>query len=325
MEGIRHVKYGILLCATMLLAACSDAGGDVFEGADASPEALEGTDAALPSPGSDSGGVLDAGAQAPTPSASNCASGTDFVYVIDTENRLYRFDPTVNNPSAFSLIGLMGCSGGEGPNSMSVGRDGFAYVLYGTHDFFGTYTCHSVQRVDINTGACAGGTPFQCGSAGFQKFGMGFTSDSPGSQDDSLFLSNNDPPGLGRVDMVTGAVAAVGGLPGAGEFTGNSKGELWGFFPGTPPAVHQIDKQTGGVLTSYSLDALPTAAYGSVGWAFATWGGSFYIFYYVSGVDDSTSVWKLDPDGTLVKYIPNVGSVIVGAGVSTCAPVTPPK
>jgi hypothetical protein len=47
-------------------------------------------------------------------------------------------------------------------------------------------------------------------------------------------------------------------------------------------------------------------------------------FYQVDGVDVTTNVWKLTTDGNVVKYIPNTGLRIVGAGVSTCAPIEPP-
>ena len=60
------------------------------------------------------------------------------------------------------------------------------------------------------------------------------------------------------------------------EFTGNSNGELWGFFPQTnPPSVSQIDKVSGAVIQSYPLTDLSSNANA---WAFAFWGGDFYIF-----------------------------------------------
>ena len=39
--------------------------------------------------------------------------------------------------------------------------------------------------------------------------------------------------------------------------------------------------------------------------------------------DVSTNIWKLEmDDGTVTNVMPNIGYAIVGAGVSTCAPVT---
>ncbi len=323
------MKFGFLTLGWVLvgLLGCSDAGGDLFEpGSSGSGGGGSGTG------GSGTGGsgglniVLDGGGSETGP-ASNCAEETKFVYVIDDKNRMYKFDPTIPSNAAFSLIGTMGCQGGDGPNSMSVGRDGYAYVLYGTQNTFtGGYSCAGVLKVDITTAQCAGPSSFQCGSAGFEKFGMGFSTDTASTSSEALYLSNSLQPGLGRVDFASGAITRVGNLPGAAEFTGNAKGELWGFFPDvTPPAVLQIDKATGGVLTTFSLSGLPPIGFGGYAYAFAFWGGSFYIFYQVDDYDDSTNVWRLDGNGSLTKYIPNTNLRIVGAGVSTCAPVEPPK
>lgn len=60
----------------------------------------------------------------------------------------------------------------------------------------------------------------------------------------------------------------------------------------------------------------------SAAWAFAYyWGGSFYLFYMVSPPDTATRVYKIGSEGTLNVHIDNTGLEIVGAGVSTCAPV----
>lgn len=329
-----NTSYARLLPCLFLLA-CSGAGGGGFDGT-AEPDAgtTPGSEPGGETPGSpgadDSGafeGVFDAGNPVVDETATTCAEATEFVYLIDRDNRMFKYDPTVQSPAALTLIGTMGCQVGGSPNSMAVGRDGFAYVLYGEHGLLGNYNCFGVHKVDIKTAACAGPTPFQCGSAGFKKFGMGFATDLASGDTDSLYLSNAESPALGRVNMGNGSVLAVGALPGGAEFTGNAKGELWGFFPDqSPPAVLQLDKNTGAPLSTIPLAGLPNGtSYGAYAFAFANWGGSFYIFYYVDGLDDSTNVWKLDADGTLVKLIANVGPVIVGAGVSTCAPVEPPK
>lgn len=320
---------GVFVLGGLLLAvaACSDAGGgSAFDPPGGGGAA--GTGGGTAGAGA-FGGVLDGGTSGTGGGGvnANCAEETKYVYVIDSDNRMYKFDPMVPSPAAFTFVGPMGCQGGDGPNSMSVGRDGYAYVLYGTQDLYtGDYTCVAVNKVDITNAQCAGPSTFKCGSAGFQKFGMGFATDSAGTSSEALYLSNSLNPGLGRVDFGTGDVSVVGGLPGAAEFTGNANGELWGFFPDQqPPAVFQIDKNNGSVVKQYSLSGLPALGYGGYAYAFAYWGGAFYIFYQVDDYDDSTNVWKLDMDGTLSKYIPNTNLRIVGAGVSTCAPVAPPK
>jgi len=268
----------------------------------------------------------DGGTQGDAGNPSNCAEHAKYVYVIDSDDTLYRFDPRTADMSAFTLVGSVSCGATIGPNSMSVGRDGFAYALFGEYDqIFGTWTCDGLYRVNIETGACLNQTAFQCGSAGFSKFGMGFATLTAGGVEDRLYIANSDTAQLGTLDVVSGAAQALGSLPNqGGEFTGNANGELWGFFPyEDPPAVIQIDKANGASLDRYDLQQLPSLS-GTIteaAWAFAFWGGDFYVFYQVNPPDTSTNVWKLDREAGLQLYIPNTGFRIVGAGVSTCAPV----
>jgi hypothetical protein len=56
-------------------------------------------------------------------------------------------------------------------------------------------------------------------------------------------------------------------------------------------------------------------------WAFAFWGGDFWIFLQRSQ-DTSTTVYRfVTATQTLSTVIANTGRTIVGAGVSTCAPL----
>jgi hypothetical protein len=57
-------------------------------------------------------------------------------------------------------------------------------------------------------------------------------------------------------------------------------------------------------------------------WAFAFWGGDYYIFLEGDADFSGTNVWKMTSTGTVTKYIPDTGMRIVGAGVSTCAPLS---
>lgn len=253
-----------------------------------------------------------------------CAEQAKFVYVVDSDQALYRFDPRIQDVSAFQYVGDVACGSGQ-PNSMSVGRDGYAYVLFGDYDpFWGTWSCDGVYKVSIDNGACLGRTAFQCGAGGFEKFGMGFATLGPGSTQDQLYLADSEGTALGTLDLASGAVQVLGQLPNqGGEFTGNANGELWGFFPyEDPPAVLWLDKSNGGVLRRLDLGTLaPIGSATSAAWAFAFWGGDFYLFYEVDPPDSSTNVYKLGAEGQFGLYIANTGLRIVGAGVSTCAPV----
>jgi hypothetical protein len=63
-------------------------------------------------------------------------------------------------------------------------------------------------------------------------------------------------------------------------------------------------------------------------WAFSFWGGDFYLYTSPDGTTDSTVTHYTTGDGGIdTSYVNDTGMVIVGAGVSTCAPTTqpPPK
>jgi hypothetical protein len=88
------------------------------------------------------------------------------------------------------------------------------------------------------------------------------------------------------------------------------------------PKVAQIDKATGAAIKTFNLTALKSSIVISPSaWAFAFWGGDYYIFLQ-GDLDSSTNVWKMTATGSVTKYIPDTGFRIVGAGVSTCAPLS---
>ena len=258
----------------------------------------------------------------------NCLEQARYIYVVDSANGFHRFDPQAAPAAAFTQIADLACPTSGSPNSMAISRDGYAYVSYGEVDWLGEYLCDGVYQVNIVTGQCVGATPFACGSQGFDKFGMGYATDNANTDNDRLYIGNSLGTQLGTLDVASGAVTMIGNLPiQGGEFTGNSNGELWGFFPyATPPTVHQIDKANGAILRSFPLNSLPSIGEAtSAAWAFAFWGGSFYLFYMLSPPDLNTRVYRIDNEGVLTTHIDDTGTQIVGAGVSTCAPLIAPN
>ena len=125
---------------------------------------------------------------------------------------------------------------------------------------------------------------------------------------------------MGAVDLQSWTVSDIGPIArGNPELTGTAWGELWGFFPqSNPPTITQIDKDTGAFLTSYPLPLSSDAN----AWAFAFWGGDFYVFYKAFA-DWDTTVYRMPIDGSsdLEVFVQSTGRYIVGAGISTCAPV----
>jgi len=200
---------------------------------------------------------------------------------------------------------------------MSVDRGGRAWVLF---------TSGEVFWVDTTDARC---TPsgFEPGQGGFELFGMGFVSDAPGSRRETLYVAGGAVGELrrgtlGAIDPGTLALSPVGPLPATdfgAELTGNANGELFGYFPGGDTRVVRLDKSDGSAARSWSLPAFagePSA------WAFAHWGGRYYIFITTrAGETENERVLRFNPaDGEVEVVLERTGHRIVGAGVSTCAP-----
>ncbi len=262
---------------------------------------------------------------------SNCSEAAKLIYVLSTDNVLYSFSPL---QKAFKKIGPLGCNTTMSPNSMAVDRNAVAYVNYvqsgGLGDSGGAI--FKVSTVDASCEA----TPIKL-DAGWFRLGMGFSTDAAQGTSEQLFVTGtgNSPgetsPGLGRIDFGANKVVPLGQFNGplAGknaELTGTGDARLFGFFTTSPVEVAEIDKKVGAILSTAKLPKVETPS----AWAFSFWGGDFYLYTAPdpnSNPGRTTNVSKYHPqDGsTDAAYMTNIGFTIVGAGVSTCAPVEPPK
>lgn len=264
----------------------------------------------------------------------DCAAGADIIYTVDDKNNFYSFDPRLLPADAFSQIGVLNCPAGAPypefdplgttatPFSMSVDRNATAWVLYSSGDIF---------HVSTSDASCQA-TSFQKGQSGFELFGMGFVSNSPGSSEETLFISGGDAGSqtgggnLGAINPGTMGVTSIAALPGGAEYspelTGTGEAGLFGYYPGMSSSyVSQIDKTNATNTMTWNLPALQDQVRG---WAFAHWGGEYYIFITTQDflLNEYSRVLKLDPvSGNVTTALDNTGKVIVGAGVSTCAPV----
>ena len=295
-----------------LVVGCSASPGSGFE-AGGSPGGPSSSGGLGSSGGFGSGG--DAGA-----SADGCSDAARLVYVVSQENALYSFRP---NTGAFVRIGRLSCPAAGTPNSMAVDREGTAWVNFSDGSLF---------KVSTADASCAE-TGFEPNQAGFAKFGMAFAANSDGSSDETLYISGLDflaggGQGLGKIDLKTMKVTMLGDYSGSlagqgAELTGTGEGRLFGFFTTQPHAtLAQIDKSSGATSNDRSLEGVNTGN----AWAFSFWGGDFW-FYTSDGLNPSR-VTRLatSGDGSIEVSKSDVGGFrIVGAGVSTCAPTTPPK
>src|SRR5690606_6149066 len=105
-------------------------------------------------------------------------------------------------------------------------------------------------------------------------------------------LGPEDPTStLATLSTQTFGATPIGTVTGWPELTGTGNAELWGWFPDVSnPQVRQIDKATGSALKTYNLDMLkgqPSA------WAFAFWGGDFWIFLERQN-EPNTTVYQID-------------------------------
>jgi hypothetical protein len=258
---------------------------------------------------------------------SVCAdAGDTLIYTVTEQNHLLRFDPT---SSGFTPIGTLACPDpyGRSPYSMAVDRQGNAYVLYYTS---GGSQAGSIFKVNLNTAACAS-TSYVPGQQGFLGFGMGFASNDVGVGETLYVATTGGTTSglLGAIDEKTLTLSLVGTLPvyalGA-ELTGTGDGRLFAFYNPSyatnqpnndqPTYIGQINKTTAAVFAQAGpFDQVQQGA----GWAFGFWGGNFYMF---TSPDTQTAVvQRYNPTDGSVTQVATYPEIIVGAGVSTCAPV----
>ena len=269
--------------------------------------------------GDGSMGGLDGGL-----TGDDCAERAKWIYVVDSNDNFYRFEP---NTLMFVQIGTgpLACpntttdSGVSHPFSMAVDEHAVAWVLYDDGDLY---------RVSTLDGTCEA-TAYVPGQLGFTRFGMGFASNGvfPNNSGETLYIARglNTAEELGILNTTTLTVTFRAMITGVPELTGNANAQLWGFAPGTVSTVTQFNTTTGVPIATYDVSSMLSAGTRSA-WAFAFWGGSYYIFYK-TGSEPSTDVYKFTPgsapDFALTRVIdgPMGGKRIVGAGVSTCAPI----
>jgi hypothetical protein len=240
-----------------------------------------------------------------------CVEASRWIYTVDDNSLLSRFDP---DTLTFTDIARLRCPTSESPNSMAVDQNAVAWVAYHGGNMF---------KVNTTTGACEA-SGFQT-QYGLKEFGMGFVFD-PTTGQDTLYIAGGDSMSgtqstLATVSfpqlVVTPIGAVYAGLP---EMTGTGDGQLWGFVPAGSSssglsALIRIDTNSGKTLDiyQYSYQTLPDG----YSWAMKFWGGYFWIFL-------DTSVYRVDRNKPSVADPVTVHGnhgYIVGAGVSTCAPV----
>ncbi|EYF06988.1 Hypothetical protein CAP_1247 [Chondromyces apiculatus DSM 436] len=268
--------------------------------------------------GGDLFGSTASGTGTNTGSGDNCSEAAKLVYVLSDENELYSFKPDTKQ---FTFIGYIDCPTALSPNSMAVDRNAVAWVNY----VDGFDSQGALFRVSTEDASCEP-TPAATLPSGWERLGMGFSTDVAGGEEETLYVAATaSSAGLARIDTNTGTLSPIGPFSGSlagqsAELTGTGDGTLFGFFTTSPVQVAQIDKTTGATSNSAALSTVPVPS----AWAFSFWGGDFYLYTASLG---TSNVNRYRPsDGSVdTAYMTSIGFRIVGAGVSTCAPVAPPQ
>ena len=283
--------------------AGTDGGFDAWANMDAPPAHDAGTDAPAP--------------DAPPPPPICTDATIQFIYVVSQENGLFSYHPPTG---MLRRIGTITCpvdptaSPVPTPWSMSVDRAGTAYVVFNDGHLF---------RVSTADARCAATTHVP-NQGGWLTFGLGFPANrtDPGER---LYVTEADfmgpSLGLGWIDTTSVRLTIVGPYSqtlGRSELTGTRDGRLFAFSLDTTAGsnLSEIDPTSARVVSSVHLAVgTPNSA-----WAGAFYGGDFYLFTTPPpGV--GTTVTRYRPaDGSLV-VVSTLTETVVGAGVSTCAPM----
>jgi hypothetical protein len=322
---MRGLPLCLVLCLPVACAASSHNSGFPDEdGGDHGSSGGSGSGGGSGGSGGSSGGTLLGEGGANEDAAGNECSGeaTNYVYILSAENSLYRFAP---NLKQFTLIGPLQCQTQLSPNSMAVDRYANAYVNYtGYPSGSDTPSSGVIYKVSTTDASC-GAQPIMTLPDGWYEPGMGYSTAGTSSTVETLYISSTSGGQFGLVDLGKNNVGPIGSFTGsvAGqscELTGTGDGRLFGYFTTMPVYVAQVDKTSGATPNPVPMTGVQTPQ----DYAFSFWGGHFYLY---SSQGNGSSVTDYDPStGSIdTNYIANVGFDIVGAGVSTCAPLTMPQ
>lgn len=334
----------------LLVGLCSLGGCGLFDfgdSADGSGYDGDGGDASntagnsAPTDGSlDGGGFVDDGGQYTEPETTGiemtgadnmlpddqmcpCVDDNDDIYLLSDVGSIWSFDP---QNLEFEFITDVICGGMTDTFSMGVSRKGRAWIQYFTGDLY---------TVDLkDPGSPCKDPGFVNDHPLFPNFGMAFVANSINDPCDKLYAHSGIAPdvigpgsgALGVIDPQTITLSQVASIDyGWGELAGTGDGRLFAFEGTAPPVLTQYDKDTGAVLDAWPLPSLPSPD----AFAFAYWGGFFYLFTEPDPPTGYSMVtlydfYDLNGEGMVLStLIPQAPIRVVGAGVSTCAPPDP--
>jgi len=291
----------------------------------------------------DAGGFAFGDGGADAPAQTTCDPNVRPVFVLTYANpaQIYSFDPETLTYKHVVDVVCPNTTGWEA-STMSVDRTYHAWVVWG-----GTTMPFNkrLDRLDLATGACEPDVAPLPTPVAPSNFGMAFATDAKNGTSESLYFT--DAGGwLFRLGTSTTLGQYYKFQQGEGtqfsgiELSGSGEGRLFNFIMnysiqyGHPctaqdpcvPTVHigEVDKTNGSAISNVSVPTIPSFMLTPGGFAFAQWGGLLWAFESLNF--GATKVYAYDPVTQTAVLKNSAGPKgIVGAGVSTCAPFTPPN
>ena len=245
----------------------------------------------------------------------------DGIFVLSKTAELWKYFPGSNK---FTLLGAIDCGLDPSTFSMGVDRQGAAWVQFSDLQ---------IRKVDVTDVTSCSDPGFVPGQDGIQNFGMAFVSNSADDKCDRLYGNHYNLVAEGdmvseffSVDPLTLDLVQLGKSDyGRAEVTGTGDGRAFLFAGPDPSKLVEVDKTSGATLATTPLPGVKTGG----GFAFAFFGGDFY-FFTDNMSDGKSEVTHLDYDDSdnnglqdLKVVLQDAPLRIVGAGVSTCAPLIP--
>jgi hypothetical protein len=250
----------------------------------------------------------------------------DGIFVLSGDAELWKYFPMGNN---FEMLGALNCPGLFSTFSMAVDRQGFAWV-----QFVGG----ELRKVAVSDLTQCEDPGYQINQQGVNQFGMAFVSNSQIDACDRIYGNTwngiapfSESPNAGdfiTIDPDTLLVTKLGktNFNGA-EATGTGDGRAYVFGGTNPAKLVELDKTDATALEVFPLNGLEI---NNGAFAFAFFAGDFYFFTDSNNDNTNSEVTHLDYDDSdmngvqdLKKIVNAAPLLIVGAGVSTCAPFAP--
>jgi hypothetical protein len=248
------------------------------------------------------------GAEEPPP---GCDEVADVFYLVSGGGDLYTFEPGSLRTTS---LGRLRCPGVTSLNSMAVARTGEAYA---------SSTDGRLYAIDTERVTCRE-LSFDRSQLDGTDFGMGYAADETPSGESLFIVEQTDSVStrISRLNPRSRRVSPVGELPDRTpplELTGTGDGRLLAFQVGTsssPARVLELSREDAAIGAAYTID-IPR---GYRAFHFANWDGGLYLFLALSG-EERTRVYRFEFGDRRTRLLGSIAPIVVGAGVSTCAPL----